>query len=176
MNNCTDQHHPPDDWRPQTTQTIWIHALRHILVNTDNEEIERQENIKWEGVIGSLTISLLQSGSASHISIKGRLLDINRTNYASRFTRPNEEVISLFIFNEVHTSRRFFYRACQNRSIYETRPWTLNQWNWQGCCHAMSNRFDFSTSRALQILFWSLLTTRACGRRAELMDSLANQE
>ena len=46
---------------------------RHNIVNTDNEE-GGWENLESEGVIGSLT-RVLQSGSASHMSMKNKLLD-----------------------------------------------------------------------------------------------------
>ena len=54
---------------------------------------------------------------------------------------PVDIGLSLFIFSEVHASRRLFHRGFQNRIMHATWPWALtHHWNWQGCCHAVSNR------------------------------------
>ena len=82
-NACTARRHPiiiP----PKTTDYHSSSNSRHIIVK--KEQREGQENLEWDGFIGSLA-RLLQSGSASHILIKDRLLHVSRTNYAPRFTR-----------------------------------------------------------------------------------------
>jgi len=67
--------------------------------------------------------------------------------------------------------------------------WTLTHWKWQGCFHAVSTRFRvFDVTRVALMakhvifrsknkhkLFWSLLTTRACGKRAGLMHGFLQQ-
>ena len=72
--------------------------------------------------------------------------------------------------------------------------WTLTLWNWDGCSHAVSSRFqvfnitcialwakqwtldlNMKCKQTLKHLFLSLLMTRACGRKARLKDFLANQ-
>ena len=113
------------------------------------------------------------------------LLDVNRTNYAPRFTLWNKPGLSFINYSEVHTPRRLFHWGCLIRTIYATRQWPLTHWNWQGRFDVVSNRFrvydvtrhsllveqgtfPISIQNTNKQSFWSLLMARACGKKTGL--------
>ena len=83
-----------------TITSLWIHASRHIIVNTDDEHMDR----KILCGKGSLT-HLLQSSNASHISMKNSLSQIG----CWTFTCWNK--LLFFIFSEVLASQKLSTEA-----------------------------------------------------------------
>ena len=119
-----------------------MHKSRHIIVNMNNEEWDREISNGMRPLgHWHIYIYVMQTGSASYILVKNRLMDMSSFNYAPMFTHSNKAGLSLLICSEVHTLCQFFYWGCQNQTAYEAWPWTLTHWNWHGCRHAVSNSF-----------------------------------
>lgn len=153
---------------------------------------EGQENLEWNGVNG-LLIHLPQSSSTSLISMKNRLLNVGRTNYALKVTQWNKVCLIFLNFSGVHASGRLFHCDYWNWTMYSTWPSPLTHWNWWGCCYAVPNwfwifnitcvallvkqwNFPIYKNKHRQQLYWSVLATCAHGRRAKRMESSANQD
>ena len=172
-----DQCHPIPTyhWRPQTITAHWIHASRHIIVNTDGEEMDRKILCRK----GSLT-HLLQFSNASHISMKKSLPQIG----CWTFTCWNK--LLFFTFTEVLASQKLSTEAIR-----------IEQRMWLDCCScelwllatdnsvmALSfydarlvkwwNFLDLKLNTGKQ-LFGSLSMTHECEARTRLIHSLANQ-
>ena len=120
-----------------------MHKSRHIIVNMNNEEWDREISNGMRPLgHWHIYIYVMQTGSASYVLVKNRLMDMSSFNYSPMFTHSNKAGLSLLICSEVHTLCQFFYWGCQNQTAYEAWPWTLTHWNWHGCRHAVSNPFQ----------------------------------
>ena len=144
-----------------------------------------QENLELEAVSGSL-MCLLQSGSASHILMKNRFVELiiprgspTETKYAYGFLLSVK-----FIFLVVFTIKAVRIEQCTwlslelwlsetDKTVVMQRP-TGSKFSTSCLLHFwLSKRLSQCEYKHKQ-LFWSLLMTHACGRRVRLVDSSAN--
>ena len=111
--------------RSQTIQTVWIHP------SSLTQTTKRGTGKSWMGrghrVTGTLAVAFRQC--FSHFSMKSRLLDVRRTNYAPSFTRWNTKLLTCLLTHSLKQSRPDAFHFQWSSSFSQTFPLRLSESN-----------------------------------------------
>ena len=116
----TNPHQSTYYWWTQTIQAVWIHASRHIVIDTDNEERDKKIlNVK--GSLGHWHVCYNPAGLLTFRWKTDCWINMPKVHLLKQ--RP---IVS--IFSEVSASRRLVNWGCHNRTMFAARPWTFTLW------------------------------------------------